>query len=714
MMGHRGCATVVVALLILGCCVVSSTSSDDHDEDSDSFLFGSGRLPIPLRVNVVLIGLDNLVLPVTLTSLLESTLPSVIPHCIDTKRQLAVKFELQYSVKRADQGKRDRYEQMLDRAMDRRIGTVRVSEEMIDFFSGLALENVVLEDAGIPAYTIFLVLPRSDQKSAVPYNIAYGNGIPGQTWIGPDRFMVADLAADPAEYGSLLAGEGIGGTFKLKKRTASSQLTDDTAVELVALISSAVRHVVAPDIQFASIPHADKVLVPLIVLNNHGEFNPLSSEVEEHIDVPMIRREVQKMFLPTQEVSIVGGVHSLHEHRHLAMLIAKARRANTLHEMSGGQFHLKMKYYLDSAILLDGIKNADDLLASALLSLTSSHTQVFFNPRLPDVKLSYGKDSISKSQGTWILPVYVFSLKDPEANILFDHHSTMAASPHAVVVLQTTTPQVPVPYFGDGRRMYLTPKFPTREIIAGISKSLGGIVDPAHRFSSLHDRVVHDYTWALGHHPYGYFSNHSQLSTIFTDTILRNLVISRVDSSINVIKEAIREVDEFVDAYLHNPFLESFSHNESNVWRHWIDDLFHKPFLGSISPLAATTVYQLHQEIKKLQEQFDIVGDLLRNYKLEEAYKLAAPLEHTAFAFYEFVRGELHEAESELLCCYLTTDLKQPTSVASYIVIVVVGVLVFLIALWFVTPSKGLLSKLYALGMQSRPKKQRAMNPSRL
>jgi hypothetical protein len=38
----------------------------------------------------------------------------------------------------------------------------------------------------------------------------------------------------------------------------------------------------------------------------------------------------------------------------------------------------------------------------------------------------------------------------------------------------------------------------TRSIIAGISKSLGGIVDPTEHYSPLHSKIVHDFTWALG------------------------------------------------------------------------------------------------------------------------------------------------------------------------------------------------------------------------
>jgi hypothetical protein len=89
-----------------------------------------------------------------------------------------------------------------------------------------------------------------------------------------------------------------------------------------------------PDIEFEATQHADKVLIPIIIMRNHDLFNPLEPNTEHSIDMKAIEREVKKLFLPSQEVLIVGGIHSLHEHRHLSMAVAKAKKTDTVHEMN--------------------------------------------------------------------------------------------------------------------------------------------------------------------------------------------------------------------------------------------------------------------------------------------------------------------------------------------------------------------------------------------
>lgn len=77
-----------------------------------------------------------------------------------------------------------------------------------------------------------------------------------------------------------------------------------------------------------------QVLVPIVVLRNHVEFNPWHKGHPYSIDIDAIRKEVGKLALPNQEVTIVTDLHGLHEHKHIALALAKAHKTDTVHELN--------------------------------------------------------------------------------------------------------------------------------------------------------------------------------------------------------------------------------------------------------------------------------------------------------------------------------------------------------------------------------------------
>lgn len=62
--------------------------------------------------------------------------------------------------------------------------------------------------------------------------------------------------------------------------------------------------------------------------------------------------QVKTMLQPGQEVMVVAGVHSLHDHERLAMAVAKAMRGMSKHDTrEDGRFHAKTLTFLDGAVL---------------------------------------------------------------------------------------------------------------------------------------------------------------------------------------------------------------------------------------------------------------------------------------------------------------------------------------------------------------------------
>lgn len=172
--------------------------------------------------------------------------------------------------------------------------------------------------------------------------------------------------------------------------------------------------------------------------------------------------------------------------------------------------------------------------------------------------------------------------------------------------------------YEDDEMLEIDARNPSRAIVAGIAKAMGGIVDPSSRYSPLHRRIILDERWSVGHHPFGPFSGSNELSQIFIDHIRRNIVVSRVDTAIRMIKESLLKVDAFVQDYYHNPFIEDLRHSNSRDWKNWIDQLFHRTNENpsqSLPPIAVSTIYFLHEEIKRYEKQFDQIADLLYQYK---------------------------------------------------------------------------------------------------
>jgi len=187
--------------------------------------------------------------------------------------------------------------------------------------------------------------------------------------------------------------------------------------------------------------------------------------------------------------------------------------------------------------------------------------------------------------------------------------------------------------------------------------------------------------------------------------MLRNSVVFRIHFAIKIIKYTIAEVDQFAKEYLYNPFTRNITHADSSSWKHWIDKLYHaslhKKETGkdlfeetslpvAMSPIATATVYQLHHELKRLERQLNIAATLLKEYKLEEAFRLSASFEMMSWVFKDYVLNEIDEAENELLCCYLRHDVvhSNSRSYTSYAILGGIGLLVFGIVVFYVNPNR--------------------------
>lgn len=75
-------------------------------------------------------------------------------------------------------------------------------------------------------------------------------------------------------------------------------------------------------------------------------------------------------------------------------------------------------------------------------------------------------------------------------------------------------------YVSETERRHVVPSQAQRHILAGLASVVGGLSAPYEKASHVHERPVVNWLWATGCHPFGPFSNTSQISQILQDVAL--------------------------------------------------------------------------------------------------------------------------------------------------------------------------------------------------
>lgn len=75
-------------------------------------------------------------------------------------------------------------------------------------------------------------------------------------------------------------------------------------------------------------------------------------------------------------------------------------------------------------------------------------------------------------------------------------------------------------YVSETERRHALPYQAQRHILAGLASAVGGLTAPYEKTSHVHERAVVNWLWAAGCHPFGPFSNTSQISQMLKDVAL--------------------------------------------------------------------------------------------------------------------------------------------------------------------------------------------------
>lgn len=568
------------------------------------------------------------------------------------------------------------------------------------------------------------------QEGNYIYRYRYNGGGASQVWLSSGRYAVIDLSAGPCTYGKIETEEGSVSyrtiprlsniLFPRGRDPVSASSTHEFFIgQLSALISTTIEHVIAPDVRFETVDLASRLLIPIIVLQNHNRYNIFEPGHNYSIDIQAIETEVKRMVNTEQEVVVVGGSHSLHRHEKLAIAVSKALRGHSLHETNkDGRFHVRTRMYLDGSILKEEMERSADVLAAGLLEIADPNlSSKFFlrqrwttdtedsviksRPIWVTYSSKYGKDKKKKSSrnkqhgdlyttyGTRVVPVFVLSLADVDHELLMEGDTQVWTSNDVVIVLQHENDQIPLSYVSETERRYAVPTLSQRHILAGLASVIGGLTAPYEKASHIHQRPVLNWLWATGCHPFGPFSNVSEISQLLRDTALRNTVYARVDAALRKIRDTTELVQSFANEHLKTPLGEPVKgQRDKSTAELWLDK-FYKKTTNLPEPLPHELVERLEKYLDSLEEQLVGLSSLLYDHQLEEAHRNSSEIFENTIYTHEYAHRMLMNEKYKMRCCSVQYAVPVQSSQAFiYGGILVSGFIVYFLVIFFSSPER--------------------------
>lgn len=567
------------------------------------------------------------------------------------------------------------------------------------------------------------------QEGDYIYRYRYNGGGASQVWLGSGRFVVIDLSAGPCTYGKIETEEGSVSSRTLPRlrnvmfprgsSAPSDHSTHDIFVgQLAALISTTFEHVIAPDVRFETVDLTTRLLVPIIVLQNHNRYNIMEKGHNYSIDIEAIETAVKSMVHYGQEVVIVGGSHALHLHEKLAIAVSKAMRSHSMQETKNdGRFHVHTKTYLDGAILKEEMERSADVLAAGLLEVAdpslsskfflrqhwmddpdgSSDSILKHKPLWATYGSKRGKEKKGRAEkkqgdlyrtyGTRVIPVFVLSLADVDPHLMMEDDSLVWTTSDVVIVLQHQNERIPLSYVSETDRRHAVPSAAQRHILAGLASAVGGLSAPYEKASHVHERPLVNWLWATGCHPFGPFSNSSQISQMLQDVAARNIIYARVDSALHKIRDTSEAVQTFAAEYLKTPLGEPVkgkkNKSSTDLWL----EKFYKKTTNLPEPFPHELVDRLEKYLDSLEEQLVDLSSLLYDHRLKDAHMNSSEILQSSMFTQQYVDHVLTSEREKMKCCDIEYRFPvQTTQTFIYGGILIAGFVVYFIVIFFSSP----------------------------
>ncbi|MCO5582490.1 hypothetical protein L7F22_036387 [Adiantum nelumboides] len=756
----------------------------NYKHEMRQLLHSRAQVPfqIPFEINVVLVGLNGdggyrYTLDVhKLGSILKDVFPTHRPTCLETAQTLDIEHNLYYNVVPVGQPELLAFEQIIKAAM-KPSGKARENEhgkevplyevevtQVETIFNTLysylfGYEATSAADMNKPVPNAIFILnfdkvrmdPRNEtgdsdsqyrvtdlspeelknQEGGYVYRYRYNGGGATQVWLSSGRYAVIDLSAGPCVYGKIETEEGSVSyrtvprlknfLFPRGRDPVRDVLTQEIfAAQLAGIIASAIEHVIAPDVRFETIDPTARVLIAIIALQNHDKYNLFQSGRPYTIDVEAITKEARRMLQPGQDVVVVAGSHSLHEHEKLAVAVSKALRGESIQETKDGRFRVRTRTFLDGAVLRDEMRQSGDVLAAGLLE---SSEPSLFNTYFGRYKFSgvdpreSTEDSVVKSKPLWslaiprytsikgrakqipqendvyvsygtrVIPVFVLSLAEVDPQLMMYGESLLWTSHDSIFVLQHGKASIDLSYVSETEKVKAEPISPQRHILAGIASVLGGLAAPYEKASHIHERPVLNWLWASGCHPFGPFSNHSGISQLMADNAVRTGIYARVDKALRNVREMTENIQAFTSEHLKTPLGEPVkTPSKKTTAELWLDK-FYKKTTNMPEPLPHELVVRVESYLDKLEEQLVELAAMLYNHQLQDAHRNSTEILRSSLYTQQYTEHMLMRERDRLKCCRLEHMAPVQSSQAFvYGGILVAGFIVYFLVIFFSSP----------------------------
>jgi len=744
--------------------VALSLAASPASATESAFLFDNAERPliVPIKVQVGLLGFEleggTPLKAEELAAALRSALPFERPQSLTTG-PLGVEYALEYEVKHLN----ERHLQTLERALGENMETVAarrsvggdtarpvydveakrvqpyLDEAYTEEFGGAARPEGV---DGLP-YAVLIVNPRKAsitpaaakslhhaapsavEAGAFDYRYRYDDSHCSATWVSAERYVVIDVAAGACEFGPVRAAELGGGLGSAAVADASMPTIRDAALDLpheIALLHdaealskvndlvvSAVRHVFVPGVRHSVYDRSEKILLALVVLCNHKEFDPLTPGHKHSLDTGAIESAAKALALPGQVVTMISGMHNIHEHEQLAVGVHRAlRRGSGSVEYFEEHTGYDSQPYIESAALFERLETSGDTLIATLVDLAKPELHdAFFHEEAEEdaaslsleeeiaVSEQHGQSSAvlvsvrepprhlagnasaepkrkpgprvsSSKPGTRVVPVFVFSMLGVDDGTLLDGTELAVGSPGMVVALQGDS-DVRLHFQSDGKTVVLSTRNPTRHIIGALASTMSNLLPPTQRHSATQGKLVESYLWGVGAHPFGPFSNSAVLSRLYGDAAMRNAVLCSVSSCLQTTHAAIAQIVSFSAEFDFDPHgehtqaydrttLKSARLNGKVVRQEGVLSFLHSPAahlqqLAVLESLPRKLIAELRQGLSSLETAFTEVSELLFAMKHRQALEKLGAIETEALAFQRRTASLVYESRLKLACC---------------------------------------------------------------
>ncbi|KAF2074787.1 hypothetical protein CYY_003890 [Polysphondylium violaceum] len=291
--------------------------------------------------------------------------------------------------------------------------------------------------------------------------------------------------------------------------------------KLGAVVSSSLRHLVAPPLPLFRIRFAQRVNFQVYVISDHQVYNPRDYF---YFNYEHFKNEVEKLKLPNQEFTFTIKSINMGQDKSLALAYQTSLKTNLSPIITeNGEFTTRLNYYLDSK----DIKNH----LVRLLHLNNDQ-------QATDDNEENIYQYVNPTEAKYI-PIFLFSLSSSQP-VFIDKNQQAKSLSNMVIAVQTNVLSYPSSFSANGQQTSLYLLNPTSSILAATALNLGGLVGTHFTYSEAHQAATSNWHFSVGDSPlsktfsfpFSYFNDFQK------DIIFRNYVVSSLERSLYWINKA--------------------------------------------------------------------------------------------------------------------------------------------------------------------------------